>query len=410
MSRTSGFGERGLSRETRAFLIGSALMGAAQAIPWTLLNLYLDRLGYTNSEIGAVQAADAWGKVLVALPAAFLLAHKRTPPILVASALLAGASYLVLPWLATIGAIRACNLVAGLAWSVHYVAIAPFLYRHATAAQRALVFGLAEAVHTGAAVVGAWVAGRATHALTARIGDETESLAWVVSAGGALALLAAIAYGRIREDSAPAAARAPILPVLVRERGVLARFALPQLVIACGAGLCMPFLGLYFQDRFGLAPWAVANLYSAGQVLMTFGFLVTPFVVRRHGFARSAVAFEVLSIPFFLVLAFTASFPAAVIAFLVRGALMNSATPVLKNFAMRATPEGAREVQNGITQLVNGLGWVVGPRIGGLLLDASGDNYKNLMVTTVAFYAAAAAATFWLLRPIDRELDRATAA
>src|SRR5829696_479333 len=89
----------GLSAETRLFLIGSGLMGAAQSVPWTLLSLYLDRLGYTKHAIGSVQSFDAWGKVLVALPAAFLLAHRRTPPVLALSSLLAGASYLLLPWM-----------------------------------------------------------------------------------------------------------------------------------------------------------------------------------------------------------------------------------------------------------------------------------------------------------------------
>lgn len=390
---------------TRRFLVGSGLMGAAWAVPWTLLNLYLDRLGYSKSEIGLVQACEAWGKVLVAIPAAFVLSRRRTPPILVASSLLAGAAYVALPWMGTLAAVMACNLLAGLAWSVHYVAIAPFLYRHAAAGRRAAVFGLAEAVHTGAAVVGAYVCGRAVTWLTPVLESEKGSLAWVLSSAGVLALLAAWPYRSIEESAVHVEAREPVGPLVWRERRVLLRFALPQLIISSGAGLCIPFLGLYFQDRFGMSPGNVGNLYSAGQVLMTLGFLVTPLVLRRLGYVKSIVTLEVLSIPFFLMLAFTTSPTIAVIAFLMRGMLMNSATPVLKHFSMHATSPGAREVQNGITSLMNGLGWVFGPWIGGALLDASGSNYRNLMCTTVGFYAAAAAVTFWLLRPLERRPD-----
>jgi hypothetical protein len=449
------------SPATRRFLVGSALMGAAWAVPWTLLSLYLDRLGYTKAEIGAVQACEAWGKVLIAIPIAFLLARRRTPPILVASSLCAAAAYACLPWMRAHAAVMACNLLAGLAWSVHYVAIAPFLYRHAEPGRRAAVFGVAEAVHTGAAVVGAFACGRAVTILTRVYGSETRALALALSAAGAVALAAAWPYATIEEsdvesrgrEAVPSADRRairrgaadervndarerelevrsnalepgverPLEPALralepsverprgvleilraSRERGALLRFALPQLIIASGAGLCIPFLGLYFQDRFAMSPGDVGSLYSAGQVLMTLGFLMTPVVLRRLGYVKSIVVLELCSIPFFLVLAFTRSPWVAVLAFLMRGMLMNSATPVLKHFSMHAIPPRARELQNGVTSLMNGLGWVFGPQIGGALLDASGSNYKTLMCTTVGFYVAAASVTLWLLRPLER--------
>jgi predicted MFS family arabinose efflux permease len=390
------------SPQTRRFLWGCAAMGAAQTVPWTLLALYLDRCGYSKAEIGAVQAAEAWGKVLVAIPAAILLARLRTPPVLVISSVIAGACYLALPWLPSLAAIQVVNVFAGLAWSVHYVAIAPFLFRHSTVAERAAVFGLADAVHTGAAVAGSFAAGALVTWLTSRMQGEREALAFALSGGGVLALLAIVPYGRIREESAPRRASIGMLRVLRENRALLVRFAIPHLVIACGAGLCIPFLGLYFQDRFAVAPGAVANLYAAGQVLVTLGFLATPWLLARTSFVRSIVILELASIPFFLLLAFTTSLPIAVGAFLARGALMNAAAPVLKHFSMRAAREEVRELQNGITSLVYGLGWVIGPQIGGRLLDASGDNYRVLMCTTVGFYVAAAAATMILLSPLEK--------
>jgi len=395
----------GLSRATRRFLVGSALMGAAQSVPWTLIALYLDRLGYSKSQIGAVQSCDAWGKLVMALPAAFVLARRRTPPVLVASALVAGIAYCMLPWMPRPGLVMACNLLAGLAWSVHYVAIAPFLYRHSEASSQAGVFGLADAVHTAAAVLGAYLGGRGAHLLTQLVGNETRALAWVVASGGLLALCAAIPYARI-EESEPAPARArPLGPLLREQRVLLLRFAFPQLLIGLGASISIPFLGLYFQDRFGRAPGDFATLQSIAALLMTGGYLLTPFAVARGGYVKSIVAFELLSIPFFVLLAFTTSLPLAICAFLLRAGLMNSATPILKNLAMRATPEGARELQNGITSLANSLGWVIGPHIGGWVLDRSADNYKWLMLTTVGIYLVAATVTGWLLSPLERGRD-----
>ena len=283
---------------------------------------------------------------------------------------------------------------------MHYVAIAPFLFRHNESRQQAGVFGLADAVHTAAAVLGAFLGGRAAALLTHSLTDETRALAWVIASGGVLALLAAIPYARIAESEPAPARRVPLWPQLRAQRVLLARFAFPQLLIGLGASMCIPFLGLYFQDRFGLAPGDFASLQALAALVMTVGYLFTPFAIARAGYVKGIVAFEVLSIPFFVLLAFTTSLPLAICAFLMRAGLMNSATPILKNLSMRATPEGGRELQNGMTSLANSLGWVVGPHIGGWVLDRGEDNYKWLMLSTVAIYLVAASVTGWLLGPL----------
>jgi predicted MFS family arabinose efflux permease len=395
----------GFAPATRRFLVGSAFMGAAWSIPWTLLPLYLDRRGFTKEEIGLVVSCDAWGRVLVALPAAFVLARRATRPVLLAATFAAGAAYTALPFMETLHGLMACTLLAGLAWSVHFVAIAPFLYRNSGAAERARLFGWSEAVHTGAAVAGALGGARIVHALTERAGGETRALAWTLALAGVLAFLSAWPYARIREAPVrPDERRSDPWAVLRRERARLLRFAAPHFLISLGAGLVIAFLGLYFQDRFALAPPAVADLNAVGWLLMTLGYLLTPAVMRRFGYVGSIVALELASVPFFLLLAFTQSLPLAVAGFFLRGVLMNSATPVLKNFSMHATPRDARALQNGVTSLVGGLGWAISPRLGGWLLDRSGNDYAQLICITVGLYVLAAASAWWLLRPLERRL------
>ena len=120
---------------------------------------------------------------------------------------------------------------------------------------------------------------------------------------------------------------------------------------------------------------------------------------------RSIVFIELCSIPFFVVLAFTHSPLVAMLAFLCRGALMNSTHPIHKNFMMQATSAGAREVQNGINATLWGVGWVVGPLMAGRVLDHTGDDYRVLMLSTVALYLTAAALNWLLLRPLEKSLE-----
>jgi MFS family permease len=195
-----------------------------------------------------------------------------------------------------------------------------------------------------------------------------------------------------------------VLPVVRQNAALLARFAAPQFVIACGAGFCIPFLPTYFQERFDVGPDGWGYLFASGQVLMTGGFLMTPFILARLGFVKSMVAIELSSLPFFLALAFTTSLPVAMFAFLMRGALMNATHPIIKNLMMQATPAGAREVQTGVNATLWGVGWVVGPLVAGRVLDATSDDYAVLMCTTVGLYLFAAVLTWTLLRGVEREV------
>ena len=395
-----------LTPSVRRYLVGSALMGMAYAVPWTLLNLYLDGLGLSGTAIGTVNSAEAWGRALVALPAAFILATRRTIPALVVTSLVAAAAYAVLPWMRGMPQLVGVNLVRGFADQVHHIAIAPFLFRHTRSAERATAFALAEAVHTLMAVGGSFGSGRLVAWWTQRLGDEVDAMGWVLTAAALLPLAAVGVFAGIREDARDEGPRPRVLQAVRRHHGLLLRFAIPQLVIALGAGLVIPFLGLYFQDRFGFKPGSVGTLFACGQILMTTGFLISPEILRRAGFVRGIVLVEVLSIPFFLILAFTFWLPLAVAAFLLRGALMNTAHPIFKNLMMRASPEGLREVQNGILGLMWGAGWVIGPVLGGVILDRTDGSYTVLMCTTVGLYLAASTTTFLLLGPVERRLDQ----
>lgn len=385
----------------RLYLAGTALTGAAHTVTFTLLARYLDAIGLTKAQVGSVLAADAWGKVLVALPAAWILARRPARGVFVTAAVVGGGAYIVLPWVGDVRLLILVNGVAGFAMTLHYVAIAPFLFRHAAAHERARTFGTAEAVRTLASVVGAFAAGAFVAAWQEPLGGEAPATARAIAAAGVVAMAAGLVYARI-EDAPPALGRGTRwLPVLREHRGVLARFAAPQFLIACGAGFCIPFLPLYFKDRFDLSPGTWGNLFASGQVMMSAGFLLTPLVLARLGFVRSIVAIELSSIPFFLLMAFTGRVEVAMLAFLLRGSLMNSTHPLHKNLMMKATPPGVREAQTGINAALWGVGWVVGPLAAGHVLQSTGDDYMVLMVSTAGLYVLAATLTWVLLRPVE---------
>ncbi len=405
------------SKPARRYLIGAVLMGFAQAVTWSLLARYLDARGFTKGEVGSILASDALGKTLIALPAALWLARRSVRRTFMVAACLGGAAYFAMPFVESLRGLRALNMFAGMCLAVHYVVIAPFLFRHTGPRERASIFGLAEAIRTTASVVGAllagllvsylmakWLAPGATADLIARA--EADATGYAIMGAGLTSILASLVYRTISDQREVLPEPEPVWAVAAQHRGIIARFALPQLFIAAGSGFCIPFLPLYFKDRFAFEPDAWGQMFAGGQVLMTFGLLASPWILGKLGYVRSIVFIELASLPFFLLLALTMNMPLAAAAFLLRGALMNSTHPIHKNLMMNATPPQVREVQTGINATLWGLGWVIGPQVGGWVLQNSDNDYSLLMYTTMGCYTVAAALTYVLLIPLERAMAK----
>jgi MFS family permease len=121
-------------------------------------------------------------------------------------------------------------------------------------------------------------------------------------------------------------------------------------------------------------------------------------VVSRVGLVKATILTEALSIPFFLALALTVSFPVAVAAYVLRQALMNLSQPLWRNLMMEITPLEWRPAVNGVAMLCWNLGWAGSTLWGGQLIVRSAgwlgpgyDGYALPMLLTIGTYLLAIA-------------------
>ncbi|MEZ6020829.1 MAG: MFS transporter [Planctomycetota bacterium] len=373
------------SPAARHYLFGAVLMGFSQAVTWSLLARYLEAHGFNKGEVGDVIASDAIGKALVALPAALWLARRSATTTFMASAFIGGGCYVLLPWIDGYWQLRALNLVAGMSLAVHYVMIAPFLFRHTAETERASIFGLAEATRTLASVVGALVAGGLVAWLMRRwLPGETgvlegEALRLHNAAEAApratrsWARVSPRCWRRSSTGASPTATRRASDPPL-RGKGTC-------WTNSCATGARSRDSLSHSSRRRGLDSAFRSCPCTSGPVPAGTGTLGPalcggtgaddlrpariPVGARAPGIRQVDCRHRAASLPFFLLLALSQSLPWAMAAFLLRGALMNSTHPIHKNLMMRATPSSVRELQTGINAILWGLGWYIGPKLGG---------------------------------------------
>jgi predicted MFS family arabinose efflux permease len=386
-------------RNARLYLWGTLLMGVGQGALWVHLNLYFRALGLGEAVIGRILSAGSFGTVLIAVPAALWVDRVPAQRIFTLAAGGFAVMFAVMLLAHSVWVIAAASFSASMLFTIHWVAAAPFFMRNASEDDRIYLFGFANAVETLATIVAAIGAGAVARHLTRRLGSELLGMRYTLLGVALVSVFAVVFFARIR-SVAPRAARPRLREyLLARDWRLLGKLTLPGFLIGMGAGLIIPFLNLYFRDRFGQDPREIGAFFAVSQFLTMLGFLAGAPLARRMGAVRSIVLTEALSIPFFLILALTRDLSMAVFAFWMRGALMNMNAPISNNFAMEVVEPAEQTSTNSVRMLAWNVSWMVSAQTGGWLIQRRG--FTAPMFLTIGLYAVSAALFYLFFRRYD---------
>jgi len=382
------------NRNSRLFLLGQILLWIGANQVSLLLSLYLKRFGYTEDTIGTALAMRALGGAIVALPASFMAARldlRRLLP--VAAALTAAAT--VAQSLAASGSVILSSLFLSGAFSTAFqVCSGPFFMRNSEGEQRVLLFSLNGALSMGTGVIGSLLGGGIKDLAFLALGDELLAYRIGLVVGALFVLAAGLPFSALREPS-------------VRREGTTARgypegdrispglwlkLLLPGALVGLGAGLTIPYLNLYFKRQFLLGDAAIGAAVAAGQVTTFLGMAAGPALAHRLGKARSVFVTQLVSVPLILVLAWIRSLPLALLAYLLRQALMNMATPIQDIFVLEKVPASRMIHLNAVKMLVWTGTWTLSARLSGWLIYQGG--FPPSFTVTAALYGLSSV-LFW---------------
>ncbi len=382
------------SRNARLFLIGIFFVGLNYAGYMLLLNLYFKEIGFTEDLIGEVLSFTAWGMALISVPAALIIPRVSIKKILIASVVLAGFFYLLQATLVVRTQLLAASLILGMTSTLARVAAAPFLMRYSTPKERTYLFSLHFGIYLLAAAVGSVGMGYLPDLFSSLSVSRAVAFRYSLYTSVALGVLSLVPFLMIKTDVkareksseryGPSGKRGWDKKLLTERGLLLFKLCLPFFIVGMGAGLVIPFLNLYFRERFKADAGAIGVYFALLEFFMLAGILVGPVLSKKLGMIKTIVFTQLASIPFMLVLAFSYYLPLAVGAFLLRGALMNMGQPLGTNFAMEKVKEKEHALTNALLMLSWTSSWAVTANLGGRLIKVY--SFTPPLLITVGFY------------------------
>ena len=359
-----------------------------------LFNLYLKALGFPEGRIGNIISITTIGMVIMAIPASIAIRRFPIKRILLIATPIATISYLIQVSTANYHLIITGGLFAGLTAVFSRVAAAPFFMRNSTPTERPYLFSMQFALALVAGIVGSLLAGYLPGIIERN--DIVPYLAYryTLFIFSGLVLTALVPYFLIKEKPVGKIER-----MKIHSWRLIFKLFLPGLIVGIGAGLSIPFLNLYFKNVFHTATGHIGILYSGQQLLMITGLLIAPVIAERIGKIRTVVLSQLISIPFLIVLGLTTNLMLAIIAFLIRAALMNMAQPLFTNYAMERVKHDEQPFTNALLVIAWTAGWGVSASVGGHLIERLSFSVPFFLTSTLYLLSTAVIYLFFRKNP-----------
>jgi MFS family permease len=384
------------------FSVATFLYYTGFSFYFTVFNLYLSQIGFTQSVIGTVLSARSFGSVLMVIPAALIVnkvGYKNN--FLLAMGLAVSVQTIILltksvPLLILLSGLLGCGD------ALFMIGIAPFIMDHTKEQYRNEIFSVNNALQTFAAAGGAFLTFVSGFLGISNPVTLYRDVMWTGVLCAISGLL--VVFFRVQTQAHTALSNPFTKEHLSNLHGfvpLLLVLIVPRTLVGLGASLIIPFMNLYFKDTFHLPGPQIGLIYTFGQLATAAGMLLAPLLVTRIGKVKTVVITEILSLPFMFILARAGGLIYAVPSFLARQALMNMSTPVSQQFNMEITPAHFRTITNGLMSMGDNLSRALGSLIAGYLIQFRGYSYS--FYAAMVLYLISAIFYYVFLSPWDRK-------
>lgn len=192
--------------------------------------------------------------------------------------------------------------------------------------------------------------------------------------------------------------------ILRREWKRIILILFPTILIAIGAGFCIPFFNLFFFYTYGINASGYSSIVSLSHILVLFIMFLTPWIKDRFGYRFGVLGIQSLGVLTLIILTWSHKFIAlpyamwiAVLAFVLRQPLMNSAQPLIAEFTLeKVGKENQPLIQSIEATIWSGSFWISSLIFS--LLREKNIEYYTIFNITILLYIFGVATWYFVFR------------
>jgi Major Facilitator Superfamily len=371
--------------------------------------IYMAKCGYTDTQSADFISFRFLGALILSLPLGFFIRGRRIVPIFyVASVATTVVGFVILyaieyhtAWL-----LYSSLFVWGLCFTSMRVTVLPFILRNAPKDVHIEAISLSSSTWA----LGSIMSGVAIYCFS-RIApdlyDEKRCLQIIVLIG----LISFFCIANIRINEKIPEKESYGSGISTADWIVLMKATVPTFLLALGAGLSMPFMGLFFfkVHRADSSFFAILTALSTSLVLVAF--LLIPYVRNRFGDAVTIISSQVFAIALLVLMAITELFntassavTVAAICYVVRQPLMNLATPLTTNFTMKYVNRRNQETMCALESAVWTGSWFISSRVF-MHLRSMNIEYVYIFLITAIIYSCGVVWYCYLLLDYGKRVE-----
>ncbi|WP_391117216.1 MFS transporter [Psychrobacillus sp. L3] len=363
------------NKNIRLFMLANILIQIGMGVFSVMYNLYIKELGFPETVNGSVISMTSLATAIMLIPAGFLSDRFGRKGMIILGTIVTVLTLFYRSIEVSEHSLVYAAFFTGLFMALVQVSGVPFLAENSNASERMHLFSIHFSLMTIASVVGSLGGGIVADALHMYAAMSVlDSIKWVLILGtiifafGLFPLFKLKPTVKVKELETKKVEKE--LPSnFKRNITIIVLFGFANLLIGTGSGLVIPYLNLYFSNRFDASNSYVGLILSLGSAMTAVAMLMGPALVKKVGQVRALVIFQLLSIPFLFLTGYTTSLVVASIGFLLRQALMNAGNPIQSAIAMDLVHDKYKGLANSVNQMVFNLGWAtMGPVSTGLVM------------------------------------------
>ena len=365
------------NRNVKLFMLANVLLQSGLGVFMVMYNLYIKELGMPETVNGNVISMTAAAAAIMLIPAGFLSDKFGRKWMLLGGGATGAATLFYRSFAVGETQLVAAAFFTGLFMAFVQVSGIPFLAEHSKSSERVHLFSVYFALMTLANVAGSLLGGAVSDVFQWLLSmDAVGAIRWSLFVGAVLYTAGLIPL--LKLDNKPPAPQEKVktrIDIDTDDAGLkinltaIFHFSFASLLIGLGSGLVVPYLNLYFANRFDASNSYIGLILAFGSAMTVVAMLIGPLLVAKVGKVKAMLLFQLLSIPFLILTAYTTSLLLASLGFLLRQALMNAGNPIQTAIAMEVVHDKYKGLANSVNQVVFNIGWAtMGPIAAGLVI------------------------------------------